>query len=483
MTILDLYKKNEKDLYGGPVGASFIDTRGIINAPRAAALAGSSPTTLADLIGNQVAGIMKGSANRPSDTIFRSNQPFAKPVTLSALPQNAINGDTKYFVKRNAAPYSIFAKLAQGASSPAGLATKIAVEAIKNPNVFKKKIKDLTTTMKNAVSGQINGFGTQNSPATELTPDGWVDSRVLKQDQKFSDYAPVYSRDSLSGKFKRTSVIVRDKKNTIDNLLSSILDGSKDATGNKFLIESKNGIQMPYVLISLYPNQTNKILLPATVSGLSEKLTPELSSFKYLGSPFNSYKYTGVERSISFNLQLYYTDDYTKGVMIKNLNKIRKLAYPAEKLAKIGYVNSKENNSESDYFSAIAYSPNLIYMTIFGFYKELFGIIDDISIDVDDNTAWPITDVGFNGDSIAQPHPSVINVSLSMKCLETPIVWANGNDSEYEYSGDDSTYFNSNNADDRTKNASDRQKFLTNQSSIQSTRDVNQFDAAINPNA
>ena len=103
-TILDLFKKNKESLYGGAAGQTFIDTRGVVNIPRVTALTTSSPNTLADLIGNQVGGIMKGSANRPSDTIFKSNQPFAKPVTLSSTPQGAIDGNAKYYVKRTVAP-------------------------------------------------------------------------------------------------------------------------------------------------------------------------------------------------------------------------------------------------------------------------------------------------------------------------------------------------------------------------------------------
>ena len=69
-TLQDLFKSQKKDLYGKSE-AIRIDSRGLINPPRGAALLLSSPNTIGDLIGNQVAGAFRGSANRPSDTIFR----------------------------------------------------------------------------------------------------------------------------------------------------------------------------------------------------------------------------------------------------------------------------------------------------------------------------------------------------------------------------------------------------------------------------
>ena len=50
----------------------------------------------------------------------------------------------------------------------------------------------------------------------------------------------------------------------------------------------------------------NVIILPGTISGLDEAFTPEINSFKYVGSPFNLYRYSGVERTLKFNFKTYY---------------------------------------------------------------------------------------------------------------------------------------------------------------------------------
>ena len=95
-TILDLFKDQKKDLYGKSENIR-IESRGLINPPRGAALLASSPSKLGDLIGNQIAGAIGGSANRPSDTIFKGKSFLSKPISLFKTPgalRNAVDAGT-----------------------------------------------------------------------------------------------------------------------------------------------------------------------------------------------------------------------------------------------------------------------------------------------------------------------------------------------------------------------------------------------------
>ena len=134
-TILDLFKDQKKDLYGKS-DAIRIDTKGLINPPRGAALLASSPSKLGDLIGNQIAGAVGGSANRPSDTIFKNNSFLAKPISLFKTPnglRNAVDADTDYFIKSEPpSPNSIIATIKQGASSPLATIAGLGINAIKD---------------------------------------------------------------------------------------------------------------------------------------------------------------------------------------------------------------------------------------------------------------------------------------------------------------------------------------------------------------
>jgi hypothetical protein len=85
-TILDLFKSKQTvgkstEIYGLS-GTTLIESRGLIDASRAAALAVSSPNAVADLIGSAASGLIGGAANRPSDTIFKDNKPFTKPISI-----------------------------------------------------------------------------------------------------------------------------------------------------------------------------------------------------------------------------------------------------------------------------------------------------------------------------------------------------------------------------------------------------------------
>jgi len=132
-TLRDLFKSQKKELYGKSE-AIRIDSRGLINPPRGAALLLSSPNAIGDLIGNQVAGAFRGSANRPSDTIFRGKSLLSKPISLFKTPgqlRNAIEPGTDYYVKPAPAPNSIIGTIKQGASSPLGVVANLGLNAIK----------------------------------------------------------------------------------------------------------------------------------------------------------------------------------------------------------------------------------------------------------------------------------------------------------------------------------------------------------------
>jgi hypothetical protein len=156
--IRDLFKSQKKDLYG-KLGEIRIESKGFVDVARSAALLASSPNKVADIIGNQVGGALGGFANRPDDTIFRSEAPFAKPLTLIALTQaqlrNAVDADRAYYVKDTPAPNSIIKRLLDG-QSPASAAALVAQQGL-NKFGSVKELKKLATQLKNA-NATPNGF-------------------------------------------------------------------------------------------------------------------------------------------------------------------------------------------------------------------------------------------------------------------------------------------------------------------------------------
>jgi hypothetical protein len=168
-TILDLYKdatknKVENEIYGK--SSILIESRGVINIPRQVALLASSPNAVADLIGGQVAGLLGGNATYPSDTIFKDNKPFTKPVTIlggiaieKGKIKDVIDPETNYYVKQSPNPASFIQKINQGVSNPSQAAANIAADALRNPLATKNAFDKLKDKIQNKSNNDTSGYG------------------------------------------------------------------------------------------------------------------------------------------------------------------------------------------------------------------------------------------------------------------------------------------------------------------------------------
>ena len=424
-TILDLFKSKQTvgkntDIYGLN-GTTIIESRGVIDPSRDAALAASSPNAVADLIGSNISGLAGGTARRPSDTIFKDDGAIRKPVSFSrptqALLRDAIDPNENYFVKRHPQPELLAAKIKNVIGNP-GAAQSAAISVI---NKYGSK---------GAAKGFLDGL---KKPVDRDTRYG----------KKFSDdgHGKTIKEDKIYSKFyKDSSGVIKERKDTASTstgvtdegnpiykskweqinesvLRSATTPETKAGKTLEDLQKQNQAINTPFVLFKIYGKEglaNSNIILPGTISGLSEDSTPTINSFKYVGSPFNLYRYSGVERSLKFNLKMYFTNQEEKVSMKRNLDKLRALVFPDENISTIEY--GKTGN-----YSPIVFNPNIAKLTINGLYNDLFVILDSLSISVDDNIPWVSLYDSMDASSI-KPHPSVFDVSLSMKIIEHPSV-------------------------------------------------------------
>ena len=268
-TILDLFKKKNSELYG-ITAKILINTRGSVDIPKKAALLTSSPNTLADLIGNQIGGALGGNANRPSDTIFKSDKIFAKPITLTAVTQAQLRRaadelDRPVFIKENPAPGSLIAKIKQTGASPAQVAAQIAVNAINNYG-SKSGIKKLSAAIKGIGNEQV-GYGTQYSRLD-------IGGKPLVKTSKFSNQYPVYQSTNRK-EWIRSAVHDRSSDKPVagiskfDLFNNDILETQYTDQTFKDALTNYNKTATPYVKFKLYGKDTNNlIILPGTISGI-----------------------------------------------------------------------------------------------------------------------------------------------------------------------------------------------------------------------
>lgn len=391
-TILDLFNSQKKELYNTELIR--IDSRGLINPPRGAALLASSPSSLADLVGGQLAGAINGVANRPSDTIFKKGNPLAKPITLTAFTQaslrDIVESNTNYVIKQNPSIPSVIQQISQGGSSPRGVATNLAIQGI-NKFGSKSSFNQLKKDLKNKPKLKTNGsFG-----AKLYTNEESFSTELKKQAQAYRYW---------------------DKSNEELNDKLSFEDNSEL---QEWIDDNRFQNQVP-ITFQKYGKST---IIPfvGAITGISEDITPEWGNFRYVGNPFKTYRYQGVERSIKFNLKLYYMGIKSKQSMIKKIEYLKSLAFPDETISEIKYGDSQT--------SQYAFSPNLLTFSIGDLYKNMFGYIESLSFSIDDNVIWS----NFNPTNLSNGdnslYPSVMDVSIGIKIIENHSI----KDSKYGY--------------------------------------------------
>jgi hypothetical protein len=406
-TITDLFKNQQNDLYGNE--KIRIESRGLVNPPRAAALVASSPNAIGDLIGGQIAGIIGGSANRPSDTIYGSDSFTSKPVSIKGvtptLLRNAVEADEPYYVKQHPSPTSVINDLARGGSSATGIVTNLAIQGI-NKIGSKKAVNNLAQQLK---ADKAISYGSQYSIGADGKP---LDKKITN-----SDYKEIRELDPNKTGLNEYFVTGLEKRDINDNW-DKANTTIQELTNFKSLKEYNTAIQ-PYAnanqVIVLFKKYGNNTVIPfvGAISGISEDITPEWNGFKYIGSPFKVYRYGGVERSLKFNLKLYYFTEKEKWAMIQKMNYLKSLTFPYESISEITYGDSKGT-------AQYAFSPNLFEVSLGDMYKNVFGYMESLSFNVDDNTTWP--NFAPNGvvrdKNEASLYPSVIEASISIKIIE-----------------------------------------------------------------
>jgi hypothetical protein len=487
-TVQDLFKSKKNDLYGKSSNI-LIETRGIVNVPRAAALLTSSPNTLADLIGNQIGGALGGNANRPTDTIFKKDGAFNKPVSLLAptngLLRRAVKEGTNYYIKDHPAPASVAGKILGGAS-PASVAKDLAFKALQNTDDLKGLVNGILGKGKEGT-----GYGPQYH-RTQIGEKGYIKTEDKKAmfSTHYIKYTPKKNKTTGVQEYVRGAIAKRENTRTVagvsqwDIINREILNSGTRTRGEikeKFLDKNKK-MDVPYMLIEHYGKKDDTfkgdILLPGTISGITETATPNVSSFKYVGSPFNLYRYGGVERTLAWSVKLYYTDMETKLNMINNLDRLRRLVFPDEDISTITYGGAEANGN-----SPMLYNPNLVYVTIGDVYTKMFGIIDTLSITIDDATPWatPSNNTGegrTNLYGLNTPHPIIMDVAMSMKLIENPKISKKDKDSKYDYSN----YFTATGAETYLKDNVEKKERLeiAKQKQIETDKKLTEKTAAAN---
>ena len=434
-TISDLFNKQKGDIYGKSEKIR-IDSRGIINAPRTAALLGSSPDALSSLIGNQIGGAFGGSANRPTDTIFKKPKGFfTKPLSLlaptEALLKDSVKEGTSYFVKQSPAPNSVIAA-SKSTSETIGGAALSAVNKYGSAN----GLKDLANSLKKN-SAAKNEYGAKYNKTT-LDGKTYVEEDVLfskyYEETKIHPETKLPMFDAETNKYAKQLVKREGNYQKSWDDLTADINNRESFKNQREFYESKYKSRFQNQIWVAFKKYGNNEVIPfvGSVSGISEDVTPEWSNFKYLGSPFKIYRYQGVERSVKFNLKLYYHTLVERTAMMKKINYLKSLAFPYEKISEMKYGGDTQT-------SQYAFSPQLFYFTVGDMYDSVLSHLESISFNIEDNVSWPNFQPNGKASNTVDDnmlYPSVIDVSLSIKIIEQDLHYIDNRTKTYNYNFD-----------------------------------------------
>jgi hypothetical protein len=290
---------------------------------------------------------MGGSANRPSDTIFPDKG--KPPVSKGTLPTEvgdhtnlkyAVESGVDYFVSKAPMGPNALSGILKGDLNQIG--TKAVGAGI---SAAKKAIgKAITKTLTKNRKQNTQKISPKEGNAGKLYAGGTKsgDGDVAKGNVKNSEYFTTYTAttNKFTNRIQHIANKAQERKSDsgyidLDSFNQNILQNGIIFNDNE-LDGRLNNSKLGASFIKIKPYGTNHTLLfPAVISGISEDITPEWSNFKYIGSPFNVYRYQGVERSLKFEFKLYYIDDASKLSMISNLNSLKELTFPYSEVSHI----------------------------------------------------------------------------------------------------------------------------------------------------
>jgi len=137
----------------------------------------------------------------------------------------------------------------------------------------------------------------------------------------------------------------------------------------------------------------------ATLTGITETVSPTWDTQKFVGNPFNFYTYSNIERSVNFAFKIYALNADELKACWQKINFLTNLTYPQ------GYAGN------------IAVVPPFIRFTLGSMHVNKEAFISDLSYEIPDDAPWEIDAEGLGMSEYILP--KLINVTMTLKLVET----------------------------------------------------------------
>ncbi len=412
-----LFYKQLPSIYGSDLPR--ISSKGSIDPARTLVVRGARYVNTNNAggggVGRFLGNLLGGSANRPSDTIFPANDQgqgiaSAPPVSSNGQPINgdwnglkyAVEARQNYAVSQEPAGKNALTGLLKGnpsdfARNAIGAATGAAKQVI-----GKLAVNALTSKRRNAL-GNIKD---KVNKSKQLNTQGNTFNTSQKKGSEYIKLPNILGLPELI-EIKNAGIRKNDRHYLIDRIL--LKERLMDYTQLNNLIKENTGNRLQYIKIKI-EGTSNYLVFPATITDVQDNMTPEWNAFKYVGSPFNNYRYTGVERKIGFDFRVYYINNGEQIVMKDKLNILRQLVYPSADLTTIQLTGTE--------YRPLVFKPNTIQLSIGDLYKNLKGFVSNLSITVPQDAPWATSNPNFLKVNTNIVYPTFVDVSFEMTIIE-----------------------------------------------------------------
>ena len=297
-------------------------------------------------------------------------------------------------------------------------------------NVF---LGDLSPTLQ-GISRAANTFENTRKAVKGFSDNPLKSIRNLAnidQEAKLIEY-----RSKAYGKFRNygsqgSSVIGTDRK-VAEVFEGPIKGGTKSPNVNKTNIiaygdyNNEEDLQKQEGLIPFRFKDVlnNKILsFDAILSGITDTITPEYSSERYIGRPESVYVYQGVGRSVSFTFDVYPATRQELPVIWEKLNYLVGLCYP-------NWVDSPYAGVQVEGIKPITMVSPICELTIGDMYNNTPGYLSSLTMTVQDGTTWEFE------ENLKLPH--YIQVSVEFVYIGKYLPNAKGKHFELNWLSDNS---------------------------------------------
>ena len=135
----------------------------------------------------------------------------------------------------------------------------------------------------------------------------------------------------------------------------------------------------------------------ATLTGITETVSPTWDTQKFVGNPFNFYTYSNIERSVNFAFKIYALNADELKACWQKINFLTNLTYPQ------GYAGN------------IAVVAPFIRFTLGSMYSNKEAFISDLSYEIPDDAPWETGEDGMDEYIL----PKIVNVTMALKLVET----------------------------------------------------------------